>query len=205
MRGPNSTEGVRAVLLAPRAPVNDFDRHFRRAVWIAALITTVGAALVYADKAADDRSAFIRWRHQVLQFWDGENIYDEMMFPNPPIFPITLYPLMTLPPVTGAVTWFVLKAALTGLAAVLCFQMVRPRGTRRLPSWVQGPVLLLSLRPILSDLHHGNNNLLILFLVVAALQAWRKGYDVLAGLTLALSISYKVTPALFVAYFAYKR
>ena len=62
----------------------------------------IGAALVYADKAADDRSAFIRWRHQVLQFWDGVNIYDEMMFPNPPILPITLYPLMALPPVTGA-------------------------------------------------------------------------------------------------------
>ncbi len=41
--------------------------------------------------------------------------------------------------------------------------------------------------------------------MVAALQAWRKGYDVLAGLTLALAISYKITPALFVPYFFYKR
>ena len=75
-RGPNSTEGVRAVLLDPRGPVTDFDRHFRRAVWIAALITTIGAALVYADKAADDRSAFIRWRHQVLPICLGasENV-----------------------------------------------------------------------------------------------------------------------------------
>src|SRR3954449_12139292 len=142
-------EGVCAVLTAPRAAANDFDRHFRRAVWIAALITTVGAALVYADKAADDRSAFIRWRHQVLQFWDGENIYDEMMFPNPPIFPITLYPLMTLPPVAGAVCWFVLKAAMTAVSVWLCFLMVRPTGERTLPSWIQGFVLLLSLRPIL--------------------------------------------------------
>src|SRR5437763_1937702 len=133
-RGACSMEGVRAVLRAPRAAVNDFDRHFRRAVWIAALMTTFGAALVYIDKAADDRSAFIRWRHQVLQFWDGENIYDEMMFPNPPIFPITLYPLMTLPPVAGAVCWFALKAALTAVAIVLCFRMVRPAGPRRLPS-----------------------------------------------------------------------
>ena len=36
-------------------------------------------------------------------------------------------------------------------------------------------VLLLSLRPILGDLHHGNNNLLILFLIVAMLYAWRQG------------------------------
>ncbi|SIO59669.1 Protein of unknown function [Singulisphaera sp. GP187] len=193
------------MLLAPRDAAPDFDRHFRRAVWIAALITMVGAALVYADKAAEDRSAFVRWRHQVLQFWDGENIYDEMRFPNPPIFPITIYPLMTLSPVTGALTWFTIKVALTAASIWLCFLMVRPTGERTLPSWIQGFVLLLSLRPILSDLHHGNNNLIILFLVVAALQAWRKGYDVLAGITLALAISYKITPALFVPYFLYKR
>ena len=61
------------------------------------------------------------------------------------------------------------------------------------------------MRPILGDLHHGNNNLVILFLIVAVLQAWRKGYDVLAGLVLGLAITYKVTPALFIPYFAYKR
>jgi hypothetical protein len=83
--------------------------------------------------------------------------------------------------------------------------MVRPPGTKPLPSYVQAVVLLLSFRPILSDLHHGNNNLVIMFLVVTSLYAWRKGYDVLAGLVLALAISYKVTPALFVPYFAYKR
>src|SRR5690348_14031447 len=121
-------EGESAVAVGTRGAVNDFDRHFRRAVWIAALMTMIGAALVYADKAADDRSAFIRWRHQVLQFWEGVNIYDEMMFPNPPIFPITLYPLVTLPPVTGALCWFVLKAGLTAVSIWLCFRMVRPTG-----------------------------------------------------------------------------
>ncbi|GAC1451742.1 MAG: hypothetical protein NVSMB9_36700 [Isosphaeraceae bacterium] len=65
--------------------------------------------------------------------------------------------------------------------------------------------MLLSFRPILGDLHHGNNNLVILFLIVSCLLAWRKGYDVLAGLILALAISYKVTPALFLPYFLYKR
>ena len=66
-------------------------------------------------------------------------------------------------------------------------------------------ILLLSLRPILGDLHHGNNNLLILFLVVSMYYAWRKGWDIGAGLLLALATAYKVTPALFFLYFAYKR
>jgi alpha-1,2-mannosyltransferase len=185
--------------------VLDFDRHFRRAVWITTICVVFGAGVVYAGKAADDRSAFIRWRHQVLQFWGGENIYDAMMFPNPPIMPLTLLPFMLLPPVAGALCGFALKACLTAISVWLCFRMVRPPGTKALPSYVQAIVLLLSFRPILSDLHHGNNNLVILFLVVASLYSWRKGYDVLAGLVLALAISYKVTPALFVPYFAYKR
>jgi hypothetical protein len=182
----------------------DFDRHFRRAVWAGALLIAIVAAIFYINKAGDGRSAFIRWRHQVLDFRAGVNIYDAQMFPNPPIMPLTLLPLMMFPPVAGALAWFVLKAALTGLSVWMCFEIIRPQG-RPLASWIQAAILFFSLRPILSDLHHGNNNLVILFLIVATLQAWRKGYDVLAGLCLALAITYKVTPALFVPYFAYKR
>ncbi len=182
----------------------DFDRHYRRAVWITALVAVIVAGVIYADKAADDRSAFIRWRPQVLQFWRGVNIYEKMMFPNPPIMPITLYPLMMLPPLQGALAWYALKVWLTAVSVWLCFKMVSS-DDRVLSSWVQGGILLLSSRPILGDLHHGNNNLLIMFLILACLQAWRQGYDLLAGLILALAISYKVTPALFLLYFAYRR
>ena len=123
--------------------------------------------MIYADKAGEERSAFVRWRPQVLQFWKGVNIYDTKMFPNPPIMPISLYPLMTLPPLEGAMTWYCFKVALTVACVWYCFQMVR-FDDRVIPSWVQGPVLLLSFRPILGDLHHGNNNLVIMFLIFRA-------------------------------------
>ncbi len=221
------------------ATVPDFDRHVRRGVWITALCVMVGAAVVYAGKAAEERSAFIRWRHQVLEFADGLNIYDRYFFPNPPLMPLSLYPLMVLPPVTGALVWFGLKVTMAALSAWILMRMVKDpevsakaevaswlRNTKNLalrlfkpsaqlppceiprhpiPSWVQASIILLSFRPILSDLHHGNNNILILFLVVASLAAWRKGYDVLAGMILALSITYKVTPGLFLVYYAYKQ
>lgn len=188
---------------AGEAPATDFDRHVRRAVWVVAALIAVAAAVVHSGKAADERSAFIRWRPQVLEFRRGVNIYETRYFPNPPIMPITLAPLMALPPVAGATCWFVLKAALTAVSVWVCFEMVRP-ANRPLPSWFQAGVLVFCLRPFLSDLHHGNNNLVILFLVVAALEAWRRGHDVVAGLILALSISYKVTPALFLVYFLLK-
>ena len=191
--------------VAQAAVSRDRDRHLRRAVWISAFIFVIASGIIYADKASEDRSAFIRWRPQVLQFWHGVNIYKNgMLFPNPPILPITLYPLMTLPPVQGALTWYYLKAGLFVLAVWFCFKMVRTE-KKVLPGWVQGGVLLLALRPVLGDLHHANNNILIMFLIVSCLMAWREGFDMLAGMILALAICYKVTPALFVPYFMYKR
>jgi hypothetical protein len=172
--------------------------------WSLWAVIVLTAAAFYYPKAADHRSAFVRWRPQVIKFWEGVNIYDKMLFPNPPILPITLGPLIALPPVAGAMTWFTIKVILTSLALVMCLQVVKPQGLP-FPPFFQSAVLLLSLRPILGDLHHGNINLLILFLIVGTFHAWRHGHDLLAGLLLGLAISYKVTPALFIPYFTYKR
>ena len=183
------------------------ERRARRIVWSTFALLLVVAACWYAKKASDGNSAFVRWREQVRLFWfDGVNIWDKQMFPNPPIVPISMLPLMLLPTIVGgAMLWFILKAGLAALSARACFRMIGDGQARAFPPWGEGVVLLLSLRPILSDLHHGNNNLIILALIVATLSAWRKGYDVLAGLALGLAITYKVTPALFVLYFAYKQ
>src|SRR5262249_31647349 len=65
--------------------------------------------------------------------------------------------------------------------------------------------VLLTLRPIMGDLSHGNVNLFILFLVIASLYAFRRSHDGVCGVTLALAIACKLTPALFIPYFAWKR
>jgi alpha-1,2-mannosyltransferase len=176
-----------------------------RTFWFLWATIILISAAFYFEKAADNRSAFVRWRPQVLQFWSGVNIYDKMLFPNPPIMPISLYPLMVMPTVIGAMCWFAIKVAMTTAVLLMCFEIVKPAGRTSFPPMLRSLILLLSLRPILGDLHHGNNNLLILFLVMSMYYAWRKGWDVAAGLLLALATSYKVTPALFFIYFAYKR
>jgi hypothetical protein len=65
--------------------------------------------------------------------------------------------------------------------------------------------LVLCLPALLGDLSHNNVNIFILFLVAGCLEAFRRRYDTLAGLVLALAVACKVTPLLFVAYFAWKR
>ena len=64
---------------APRCRVlGRFSRHVFWFLW--ATIVLIAAAFYY-PKAADHRSAFVRWRPQVLKFWDGVNIYDKMCSP----------------------------------------------------------------------------------------------------------------------------
>ena len=65
--------------------------------------------------------------------------------------------------------------------------------------------IVICLPALLGDLSHNNVNIFILFLIAGSLEAFRRRLDTLAGLTLALAIACKVTPALFVAYFAWKR
>jgi hypothetical protein len=182
----------------------DLDRKLRRAVRMCALLVLAAAAFFHAEKAGEDRGAFLRWRPQVLRFWEGENIFETMAFPSPPIMAITLRPFMALPPLAGALAWFTLKALLVTLSVWLCFGMVKSE-KEALPIWVEASIILLCARPILGDLQHGNTNLVILFLIVACLASWQSGLDGLAGLLLALAISYKVTPGLFLVYFLYKR
>jgi hypothetical protein len=168
------------------------------------LLLFVGVSVHYSVKALQHRSAFVRWQSQILAMDAGEDIAKKFNYPNPPIMAVLLLPLAALPPVVGALAWFYLKVAMTLVAIPWTFRLVEESG-RPFPPVAQVLTVLLSLLPILGDLEHGNVNLFILFLVVAALTALRARRDQLGGVLLALAISCKVTPALFVPYLVWKR
>jgi len=150
------------------------------------------------------RSAINRWAPQLEALEAGENINERYNYPNPPIMALMLWPFAKLSPLATALTWFYLKVALTLFAIIWTFRMVETP-EQPFPVWAKALTVLLSVRMIMSDLSHGNVNLLILFLLVGALYAFRNGRDWTAGNLLALSIACKLTPALFLAYFVYKR
>jgi alpha-1,2-mannosyltransferase len=159
----------------------------------------------YSFKALHNRSAFDRWRDMVVHGVEcGEDMAGLHGYPNPPIMALVLYPLAKMPPVWGALTWFYVKVGLTLLALRWVFELVETAG-RPFPLWARAVTVLLSLGPIIGDLHHGNVNLFILFLIVAALTAFRRRHGVLCGLILGLAVACKITPALFFPYFLWKR
>ena len=57
-------------------------------------------------------NAFVRWRPQVQQFWDGVNIYDRILFPNPPMIPDHLTRSGSAHR-QGAMCWFAVSRAVT--------------------------------------------------------------------------------------------
>jgi alpha-1,2-mannosyltransferase len=173
-------------------------------------------SIPYGIKAWHGGSAFQRWQPQISDLGTVD-IAERYNYPNPPVMALLLYPLARLPGAVetvglsekaattlAALCWFYIKAALTLLAFRWIFQFVEEK-SRPFPLWAKGLTILLALRPIMSDLQHGNVNLFILFLVVAALTAYHRQRDLLAGVMLGLAIACKVTPALFVPYLVWKR
>jgi alpha-1,2-mannosyltransferase len=178
----------------------------RRWFVLALLLVFVGVSVAYSLKALHGRSAIQRWQAQIVSSVDaGVDISERYQYPNPPVMAVLLYPLVKLqPPLAAALVWYYVKVVFALLSLFWVFRLIAPED-RPFPAWAQGLAVLLSLRPVLSDLQHGNVNLFILFLIVAALTAYRRGFDLFAGIVLALSVACKVTPALFVPYFVWKR
>lgn len=134
----------------------------------------------------------------------GVDIYERYAFPTPPIMALLLYPFALLPAKAGMAAWLGFKIALTVAALLILLRMVE-RNEATLPAGVLAIIVVLSARPIVGDLLHGNVNLWILFLLVAAIAAFRAEHDGLAGMALGLAIACKLTPALMLVYFAWKR
>src|SRR5262245_20326907 len=195
-------------------PTPPADRSLAHRLFVLALLLVFAAVSVqYSVKVLTPRkdgltqSAILRWSKQIQAMEGGENIYATSNYPNPPIMPQMLWPLSelaTVSPLAGALTWFYLKVGMALVCMVWTFRLVESPG-RPFPAWAKALTVVLAIRPILGDLSHGNVNIFILFLVMAALYAFSRGRDVASGLLLALAIACTVTPALFVVYFRWKR
>jgi alpha-1,2-mannosyltransferase len=177
---------------------------------LALLVFFIGLSVQYTFKVSQlrdsgqTRSAILRWKTHLLAVDSGDDGATDAAYPNPPIMALLLSPLARLEPLPMALTWFYLKVAMTLAALFAVFHLVAD-ANRPFPAWAKALTVLLSLHPIVLDLKHGNVNLFILFLLVAAFFAYQRGRGVLAGLTLGLAIACKLTPALFLPYLLWKR
>lgn len=168
------------------------------------LLGLVAFSVQYSVKVLGKGSAIIRWQQALRELDQGKDIYNAYIHPNSPMMVVLLRPFAYLPPLLAGLAWFYLKVGLTLVALHWVFRLVRDTDLPW-PPWAKVVTVLLALRPILGDLSHGNVNLLILFLLVGCLYAFSRGRELTAGCVLALAVACKVTPALFLPYFLWKR
>jgi hypothetical protein len=191
-----------------RSLTRGWDPRLRAATALALAVVAVATAITYQRKIEDGKTAFVRWRPQILALVAGEDVYapshERPPYPNPPVMGLLLYPLAVLPVEVGVWLLFAIKVVLAALAVAFALDAVAPRGPPLPAPWaITG--IALSLRPILSDLQHGNVNILVLFPVMAGLRALQRDRDVASGLWVALATAFKITPGLLLVYFAWKR
>lgn len=170
-----------------------------------------------AHRARQGRSALLKWRGDVAAVLDPSLPASEVYgrdretlaegFPMLPVAALLLAPFLALDAGDGALgAWLfaLLKVALAWwmLAAALGLSGARARDW---PPWAAALVIALSARVLLSDVAHGNVNIVLGATVVAAAVAWSRGQDWRAGLAAGLGTALKVTPGLLLLYFAWKR
>ena len=120
------------------------------------------------------RSAIVRWQQQLLSLDSGENIYERHTYPNPPIMAIMLRPLADMSPLAAARVWYWIKVAFALASFYFAFRLAEDAG-HPFPDWAKFLTVVLTIRPVIGDLMHGNVNLLILFLVLGGLMLYRLG------------------------------
>src|SRR5262249_46460502 len=139
-------------------------RHPLAGRWLLAALVLLFVALSvrYTVKVLGGGGAVDRWREQIQQM--GRNgLSRQLNEPNPAIMAVILEPFVQLPPVVGSLVWFALKAAMALVSLYWVFRLVEDSDAP-FPQWAAALTVLLSLKPIVDDLNHGNVNLFIVFL-----------------------------------------
>ncbi|WP_435011071.1 glycosyltransferase family 87 protein [Tundrisphaera lichenicola] len=187
---------------------------FERIVLIACLVAIPAELAVKSFRHSTTYGDFNVHREFGRRFLAREPLYINYEKPDRvfcynymPISGLYYAPLALVPP--GVASLFRTSAAL--LCLVLTFRwlesMIRPRA--RPGSWrgvgFGAAAVLLTLQYVVRDLDDGGPHLILLALIVGSFQLIRRGREAFGAAGIGLAIALKMTPGLFLPYFAWKR
>lgn len=142
--------------------------------------------------------------------------FHQHFFPDSPVATGWIYPAgyawifrplanMDFP---NAARWWLAVNMLLSCASIAMLVMARPwHGNTRLGLWRLAWIIFLGLtfQPVLDNLWHGNISAVILFCFCLCYLLLRRGKPGLAGFVLGLIVPLKLTPAIFILYFLWRR
>ncbi|HEX9649760.1 MAG TPA: glycosyltransferase family 87 protein [Cyclobacteriaceae bacterium] len=144
--------------------------------------------------------------------FDRINIYKEYAFEStsigkyPPFFGLVYAPVAIFPLVIGASIWFwfsIVLVVYAGKSVAMGVSRLSGETGQVNPLLWSIPLALGSIQ-IITNLETAQVNILIFSLVAFAIARFADKKDVQAGLLLGMATAIKLTPGLFVVYFAYK-
>ena len=145
--------------------------------------------------------------------YDRINVYEEYPFElttigkYPPFFGVLFAPMVPIPYLLGAALWFLIRLTLLYFAcqaiARMGWSMFKGKGTAPPLAWWVVPVLM-NIVTVLSNFGTSQINIFIFSLVVLGLDNFIKRKEHFTGLLIGIAAAIKLTPGLFVLYFAYK-
>jgi alpha-1,2-mannosyltransferase len=186
--------------MVPRAALL---RHVLPAV---ALVLAIAVLFGVARRAADGRQAILKWQPAFAEFEAGISPYGRPEgavpaggegegYPTLPLSAVLMSTLLAAGPVLGSVLFAALKLALAAWSFAAAVDLARRAGWP-FPPWAQAALLTLWLRVVLSDVNHGNTNLLVCACVVGAAWAYARGREASCGAAIGAGALLKVTPLL---------
>src|SRR4051794_8311347 len=178
-----------------------------RRIAIAAAIIMLSGCVVRGIVRIQDGDFKIHWETG-RRFLAGEFLYTGGHdFPYPPILGMLWAPAAALPITVSKIVCYPL-----GIVALLVLlwtvsRLVVPafRLGRGAAFWTMALAIALDIRFILRDQAELGFNTAIAALIGLGVYLWRRNRDLLAGVSLGLAIAIKCTPAIFLAYFVWKR
>jgi len=162
----------------------------------------------FRETGESRRTALGRWLPTARLVHFGEMERDPYgyghWFPLPPFVLLALAPLAQLGFLGAGIAWAFFKIVGISIALYTTLKSMRVQDFA-VPTGVLLMGALFGLRPIIADIQHGNVNTFVFIWVALAWAAYVNHRDYSAGVFLALAVVTKITPALLLVYFAYKR
>ena len=160
-----------------------------------------------ADPQGGHVNDFDRWMIMTPAFLHDRVDYVDDLLPTPPITLMAFAPFTRLSRPAAQFAWASVKLVLVCLVFALATGMVARTGIR-----LTTPALLLIVSgwwlAVVVDMQEGQTNFLALLPLIAGLalaQRESQWLDIAAGGLIGLGVAVKVTPVVFVAYFAWRR
>ncbi len=188
-----------------------------------ALTLAIYGPLRVANLAGKGRQPLIKWQPAFEALAAGKSPYSPADaagegegFPGPPFAALVLRPFLAFGEVGGSLAFAAVKLALILWMLRACMALARAPGEAQaveldaltappVPPWAWTLLIALAFRVLLSDVVHGNTNVLVAATIVAAAVAWRARLDALSGLLIGIGVALKLTPLIFVVFFLAKR